>query len=1538
MKSKYIRFFISSTFADMAKERDLLQKLFIRLSNEYAQKGWQIEAVDLRWGISMEAGFDNRTMQICRNEIKRCQQLSPKPNFIALLGNRYGWTPLPETIPFKVSMLLKMSATEKELFNRWYRLDENALPEGEYILQKREGRYRDAVIWFDDVEYPLSKMFIRNAKHIKWKLWELKHKSKSPVSRLFGESATAQEIHLGVFCVSDSNEHVIAYLRDITDVPESDISTFCESGELPKQRLTRLKEQLETTLNACNILKVKESFGQYTSTHFSNMFTLEMEKRIRRVIDQAISEYEATEATTEDEIHLAIAAEEARNFVGRRKELAEISQYINDPNEHRPLWIKSESGSGKSALMAKVIQNHLHTHHIICRFCGRSSGTLTTEDLSFIAKSWKRKDFLKTLTKPTLIILDALNQLDDKNDLQFASLNWLKEVFPSNIKIIISTTNELKYSQTPDFLKIYELSNMGEDSGALVMNILKQSERRLTPDQEVALNKIIEVSNHSALYLHILGHYLRHATSWDYIDDTPSNLEGLINVMIGELTQPERHGAPLVIEALSFMIIDKMGITDKEMIDLLSENNNIRRALENSSFHPLDTQELEWRIPSVLWSRLRYDLSPFLRTYTSQAGQMTTIYHNELKQILFNLCLNKPAFVAETASHLFHYYKAQIHTNNTHALLEIIHSTIDNNTMERGQSYIDEAADFLCSDLDFLLTKHRLFPQQLIDDFNIILPYFDGEKRNKISVLKRSISSLPKYASNEQLLLYMHGLPTNSILHQLALEKVDKTHVMTNLLADSGFEDSTIYTLSEIGEIPCMSDDGSKVASLFENRRNIRIADLIHPEKGISLNATAEVLELQCDDEMKYLAIRMDNTCLVFDIEHNNTIFSHYIGERGWMSISADGQTFALGDIGMVQAFRLNAENKQYNLIFNYNFPKNDALCGRIDYTGQYLWLLFTNKDLFCYDINSKDNYRGWPLQFYEFDSKGEKELQILSALDCGIISCTKDWCICYHHYYYVIHTNECFWGSKEYENTLMAISRQENQLLVHGGRWQDEYCHIYYINKEKQKPKFETIGHALMRGLKQINSNFTIGLNAIEHRVFDISVQLKHYAFPYDNYGGINSLTCTSDGNLCVISYGKNIGMEHKKDITIIENKHAVSWIPPFKNEDYKFASCSRLSSNRKFIVIGNTVNEKKAELLFYSIRRNEIIKQIQTDKEQCTGLYISPDEKYIVATFNEHWKPDSGLLFTFNNKGNLLFNVSIKDGIFENWLFVSNNNQFSLVISKNGGIRDDLKTGTFVPGKYNVIDNLNPTHLLTNIPIHLYAIFYSCDIPLFAISPQGKIYTNDIYNVELTIYSPNSKTIEKISCDKFVVGIAPSGRILYFIDKNHTLYLARLPLDGHFEKLLKKIQFIIPAYDEAHIYAINDEFTIILFNIETHIIEQVAFCGKTNYQQTCSKGLYTFSCEGDVFLFQPDDKYHVNVPAITTFVRRWNLETKKQEEPTAVCPMCGHQFRLPEEMVSVITDLPSEINYADWGNPQLKGHLCPHCRAQLQFNPYIT
>ena len=70
--SKTFRIFVSSTFSDLKAERDALQRfVFPRLRELCASRGARFQAIDLRWGVSEEAGLDQRTMPICLGEIDR---------------------------------------------------------------------------------------------------------------------------------------------------------------------------------------------------------------------------------------------------------------------------------------------------------------------------------------------------------------------------------------------------------------------------------------------------------------------------------------------------------------------------------------------------------------------------------------------------------------------------------------------------------------------------------------------------------------------------------------------------------------------------------------------------------------------------------------------------------------------------------------------------------------------------------------------------------------------------------------------------------------------------------------------------------------------------------------------------------------------------------------------------------------------------------------------------------------------------------------------------------------------------------------------------------------------------------------------------------------------------------------------------------------------------------------------------------------------------------------------------------------------------
>jgi NACHT domain- and WD repeat-containing protein len=64
-----------------------------------ARRAARFQAIDLRWGIREEAALDQQTINVCVGEIQRCQRSTPRPNFLVLLGDRYGWRPPPPEIP-----------------------------------------------------------------------------------------------------------------------------------------------------------------------------------------------------------------------------------------------------------------------------------------------------------------------------------------------------------------------------------------------------------------------------------------------------------------------------------------------------------------------------------------------------------------------------------------------------------------------------------------------------------------------------------------------------------------------------------------------------------------------------------------------------------------------------------------------------------------------------------------------------------------------------------------------------------------------------------------------------------------------------------------------------------------------------------------------------------------------------------------------------------------------------------------------------------------------------------------------------------------------------------------------------------------------------------------------------------------------------------------------------------------------------------------------------------------------------------------------
>lgn len=85
-----IRFFVSSTFADMQQERDYIQHVIAPQVEKLANEHYETVAFeDLRWGIDTdnlsEEEHNGKVIQICLDEVVNC-----KPYLLVMMGGRYG--------------------------------------------------------------------------------------------------------------------------------------------------------------------------------------------------------------------------------------------------------------------------------------------------------------------------------------------------------------------------------------------------------------------------------------------------------------------------------------------------------------------------------------------------------------------------------------------------------------------------------------------------------------------------------------------------------------------------------------------------------------------------------------------------------------------------------------------------------------------------------------------------------------------------------------------------------------------------------------------------------------------------------------------------------------------------------------------------------------------------------------------------------------------------------------------------------------------------------------------------------------------------------------------------------------------------------------------------------------------------------------------------------------------------------------------------------------------------------------------------------
>ncbi|WP_298286863.1 DUF4062 domain-containing protein [uncultured Lutibacter sp.] len=676
--SKTFRLFISSTFNDFQEERKVLQtKVFPIIKDYCSEKGYRFQPIDLRWGINNEAQLDQKTLELCLDEVKSCKSY-PYPNFLVMLGDRYGWIPLPYCIEKnEFEELLSIATNEDEkLLSEWYQLDYNQLP-ASYFLKHRDGKFENFDKW-NNIENYLINVLQQSVNNS-----SLSNEQK----RKYFTSATEAEIEEGIIpylnptshqkklikenptIEKEDTDYVFGFLRNI-DFNTKQSEKFITSDY---QRAQELKTQVKEILKNSNVLE--SSTSQLKDTDLDDSYLSDFESRLipflkEKLDTQILKEKSFTELQIEQQEQEYFAEQKRLNFIGQESILKKIQNYIENDSQ-QPFVLYGKSGSGKSSIMAQAINLVSKKAKVIYRFVGATSNTssstsLLTSILSELGINLEKelnikpnvdakketfeefclriKNVLLTIKVELIIFIDAVDQL--ANDDQFL---WLPYILPENIKIIISALNDPNYQADSSYFKfltkITPNTNLVSDFNnpkKLLKNLLQKENRTLQEHQlKYFLNQYKSIQ--TPLYIYVTSQEIKHWKSYDLtkeqslvesykIQDLANSQKGAIEEFIKNLSKVFHHDKEFVEKILSLIYISKDGLSENEILELINTDVSLIQKLAPDTWHTNISKEL----PLVIWSRLYTHLKPFLRIKNQDNEKLLFFFHREFKGVIKN--------------------------------------------------------------------------------------------------------------------------------------------------------------------------------------------------------------------------------------------------------------------------------------------------------------------------------------------------------------------------------------------------------------------------------------------------------------------------------------------------------------------------------------------------------------------------------------------------------------------------------------------------------------------------------------------------------------------------------------------------------------------------------------------------------------------------------------------------------------------------------------------------------------------------------------
>ncbi|MFW2446597.1 MAG: hypothetical protein ACN4E6_04640 [Qipengyuania pacifica] len=616
------RIFLSSTFLDFAWEREFLNTTLVpALNEELRTEGRQIDLLDLRWGVSREAGLDNHAVDICMAEIRRSRASGARPYFLYLGSDRPGWIPLPRLLGEADHRAIQAILKEHDqsaaaLLDGLYRAESN------FIAPTHTLRNRDDFEAAYGFEWTEAEERVRNAIDA-----YLDHLSPALAQRL-STPVTLQELELGLSLVDGDAERIGAMWRG---EKRSLFGRMAKARSVDgggwRQRVGRMFADKGASLEELerageNDEAYRAAFAQWA----------------RKVLMRAARSPEAGGIGTDPAAAPAALIE--RNCV------ASLARQI-DETERQPILLFGSSGCGKSVIIDQLVRGRPEA--IVVR-PGRERQRLDADGFASLmvraiggevseggeaseALVSLRRRLERPFSSDVLLVVDGIDECDWRDVGE--AVSWLPAEAGERLTLAITTSEDGIRNAFADIFSrdaILPLAEFdGEETRLAVESFLGASGRRLQPEQFERLLEGLGDMPAKAVATRIASTIARALSDDDELEQNESRLEAWIASWIKHLISREGHGQRLAEATLALLAAARRSVTEANLFDAVKDDAGIIAWLRESfpDAVALDT------LPRTVFSRLIGSLSPLLET-TERDGELHYAFmHQALKRAVW---------------------------------------------------------------------------------------------------------------------------------------------------------------------------------------------------------------------------------------------------------------------------------------------------------------------------------------------------------------------------------------------------------------------------------------------------------------------------------------------------------------------------------------------------------------------------------------------------------------------------------------------------------------------------------------------------------------------------------------------------------------------------------------------------------------------------------------------------------------------------------------------------------------------------------------